>query len=146
MNIAKHSVNYLKLKHKLKNEIINAIQFGYNHFITGMALGTDILCAKIVLKLKKKHDIKLECAIPCLNQTERWTNSDKKNYEIIINQADIKTYVSDKKYYNGCMQKRNRYMVDNSSLIIAHFNGSTGGTKQTIDYAKSKNKKIIIIE
>ena len=44
------------------------------------------------------------------------------------------------------MQKRNKYMVDNSDLIIAVFNGNSGGTKQTNDYAKSKNIEIIIIK
>ena len=32
------------------------------------------------------------------------------------------------------MLERNRYMVDESSLMIALFNGRAGGTKYTIDW------------
>ena len=37
---------------------------------------------------------------------------------------------------------RNRYMVDNSDLIIAYVNRSFGGAFQAISYAKKKGKKI----
>ena len=36
-------------------------------------------------------------------------------------------------------------MVENSSLLIALFDGKSGGTKSTIDYAKKKGLKIVII-
>lgn len=45
-----------------------------------------------------------------------------------------------------CMLEWNRFMVDNSSLMIALFSGIAGGTKSTIDYARNKGLKIIIIE
>ncbi len=134
-------------KHKLKKIIKSVILSGYNHFITGMALGIDILCAEIVLQYKNKYPhILLECAIPCKNQTQKWGKDSIKRYNKIFQSADKITYVSNSNYYNGCMQKRNKYMVDNSDLIIAVFNGNSGGTKQTIDYAKSKNINIKIIE
>ena len=38
-----------------------------------MALGVDMICAEIVLSLKKKYkNVVLECAIPCLNQEKQW--------------------------------------------------------------------------
>ena len=55
------------------------------------------------------------------------------------------TYVSDTEYFNGCMQKRNQYMVDTSSVLIAVYDGVSGGTKNTVEYAKKKDKKIIVI-
>ena len=33
------------------------------------------------------------------------------------------------------MQRRNRYMVDHSALIIAVYDGLPGGTRQTLEYA-----------
>ena len=44
------------------------------------------------------------------------------------------------------MIERNRYMVNNSSLMIALFSGQSGGTKSTIDYAKQQGIEIIIIK
>ena len=38
-------------------------------------------------------------------------------------------------YSPGCMQRRNRYMVDHASLLIAVHDGLPGGTRRTIEYA-----------
>lgn len=49
-------------------------------------------------------------------------------------------------YVRGCMQKRNRYMLENAMHMIAVFNGSPGGTQTTIEYAKRKGLNIIILD
>ena len=62
----------IRLKEILRNEIKKLIaEKGVNKFISGMAIGTDIICAEIVLDMKKEYDIVLECAIPCRNQNEK---------------------------------------------------------------------------
>ena len=140
-------IRFLLLKNKLRKTIIKAIKNGYKYFISGMALGSYMICAEIVLKLKKKHpNIELECAIPCINQTEKWLKDSIDRYNYILSKADNVTYVSNKPYFNGCMQKRNKYMIDNSSLLIAVYNGSSGGTKQTIELAKYSKLKICILK
>ena len=54
--------------------------------------------------------------------------------------------VSDK-YFNGCLFKRNIYMVDKSDLVIAVFNGEKkGGTFYTLSYAEKQGKIIEIID
>ena len=41
------------------------------------------------------------------------------------------------------MHKRNEYMVDNSDLVLAFWNGEeSGGTYYTLSYAKKKNKRV----
>lgn len=132
---------------ELTHQIELFINNGYEYFISGMAIGVDLISAEIILKLKKKHpNIKLECAVPCLDQTKGWEKSFINRYNKVIKKADKTTYVSNTHYFNGCMQKRNKYMVDNSSALIAVYDGkSPGGTKQTIDYAKSKQLQTIII-
>ena len=120
--------------------------YGVANFISGMALGVDLDFAEIVLKLRKKYPIALECAIPCPNQTLKWRVTDKLRYESILKRADKITTVSDR-YTSDCMLKRNRYMVDKSELIIAVFNGAPqGGTWYTISYAERENKLIEIID
>ena len=44
------------------------------------------------------------------------------------------------------MLERNRFMVNNSSLMIALFDGLPGGTESTIEYAQSQGLEIIIIK
>ena len=50
--------------------------------------------------------------------------------------------------YNGaeCMHERSHYMVSNSSLIIALYNGLPGGTQKTIEFAKQQGLEVVIIE
>ncbi len=46
-------------------------------------------------------------------------------------------------YFTGCYQVRNEWMVDRSALVIAVFNGQKNGSKNTIDYAVRKGKRIL---
>lgn len=117
------------------------------HAISGMALGVDTVFAMVVLKLRNTGilDVKLECAIPCSNQSSRWLENSVKLYNKILGEADKVTFVSKTVYTPQCMQRRNEYMVNNCDLLIAVWNGSPGGTKNCVDYAKKLNKKIIYI-
>ena len=45
-------------------------------------------------------------------------------------------------YTPYCMQRRDRYMVDHAALVIAVFDGTSGGTRYTIDYAIKKGVPI----
>lgn len=82
----------------------------------------------------------MEAALPCPYSPKGETAKKR-----IIQGCDIVNNIS-KRYYQGCMQKRNRYMVDKSDLVIAVWNGKeSGGTWNTIQYAKSKGKKIHFI-
>ena len=126
--------------------IENAIKSGKRHFISGMAIGFDMMCAELVLKLKRKYpDITLECAIPCKGQEKVWYKDQQVRYHKILKQADKIRCVFDH-YEDGCMQERNKYMVESSSLVIALFNGKHGGTKLTVDYAKKQGKQVTIIK
>ena len=137
---------YKKTYDILIKKLENYINLGKIHFISGMALGFDTMCAKAVLKLREKYsNITLECAIPCKDQESKWQKKDKLIYRDIVNRADKVTILADS-YTPWCMQNRNKYIVDNSSVIIALFNGSRGGTKNTIEYAKKMNREIDIID
>ena len=126
--------------------IKNAVSDGYNVFITGMAMGADIIAAEQVLKLKKIYpDIKLICASPFEGCHKRWSSDWRKRYENILSNADEKEFISPH-YSAFCFHKRNYWMVDRANRVIASFNGSTGGTKNTIEYAKRKQKEIVILE
>lgn len=139
----KHEAYLKELEEKIKLAINN---YGITNFISGMALGVDLDFAEIILKLKAKFPITLECAMPYPDYSVRWSFEDeKRNYEI-LKSADKVTLVSDR-YFNGCLFKRNRYMVDKSDLVIAVFNGEKkGGTFYTLSYAEKQGKIIEIID
>ena len=66
-----------KVEKALEKEIKQAIDDGFTTFITGMAPGVDIIAAEIVLRLRKKHDIKLICASPFEGFERSWKDEWK---------------------------------------------------------------------
>lgn len=137
----------LKMKEQLKNEIVEAVESGYTTFISGMALGFDIICAEIVLELKNTYPhIKIIGAIPCKTQDKLWKEKDKQRYRSLLTQLDSIRCIYDDYIGPECMLERNRFMINNSSLVIALFNGANGGTKKTLDYAKACGVKTVVLE
>lgn len=118
---------------------------GVTTFISGMALGIDTWSAQIILQLKNKYpNIKLVCAIPCANQSDRWREEDKEIHADILSQADYVHYVSEAPYTNWCMTDRDKWMVDQSRFVLSVFNGDkNGGTWQTVKYATKRQRTIL---
>ena len=134
---------YKIIQKRLESEIINLINQGVRYFGAGGALGFDTLAALAVLKLKARFShIRLILVLPCREQTKMWSENDKKIYNQILNRADKVVYTS-KEYYDGCMQKRNRYLVDNSGVCVCYLTGSRSGTAYTADYAGQKGLRVI---
>ena len=107
--------------------------------------GFDTLAAQVVLRLRERYpQIRLILVLPCLNQTRGWPQADIDTYEEIKRCADKVTYTSEH-YFRGCMQKRNRHLVDNSSVCICYLTKPTGGTAYTVNYASEHGLIIINI-
>lgn len=129
-------------KELLEKSIVDAIDEGFTVFITGMARGVDIWAADIVLQEKKKHsNIELICALPMPGFENRRSAEEQRHYRQILSEADSVVTVS-ARYSNYCFQQRNKYMVDNSSRVIAVYNGCAGGTRNTIRYAMQRGKEV----
>jgi uncharacterized phage-like protein YoqJ len=111
-----------------------------------MAIGCDTYFAEAVLALKRLHpEVTLEAAVPCDDQAEKWNTAQREHYAALIEQCDTVTHVSHS-YSPGCMMKRNEYMIDSSSLLLACFNGRSSGTMSTILYAQRQGVRTIILE
>ena len=163
------SVIYQKLRGILRNKIVDILNDIIDNknekdikFIFGGAIGIDQLAFSICEELKqeaKEYDactIILEIAIPFEKQASKWYERDVDRYELQKQQADILTFVdtvegyefkgvSVGEYHPAKMMIRNRYMCDNSSIVIAVWNGSKGGTANAVNYAKKIGKEIIVI-
>ena len=132
-----------KVARQLKKTIVELANDGYQFFGAGGALGFDTLAAQAVLDLKSDlPQIKLILVLPCLSQADRWSLNDKEIYDDIKKRADKIVYTS-REYTRGCMHKRNRHLVDNSSVCVCYLREVTGGTAYTVEYAKSKNLRVI---
>ncbi len=128
----------------LKEDILKIYNLGYDIFLCGMAKGFDLACFEAVLSLKEEYsDVKICAVIPCSDQAKYFSVEDKIKYNSFLEQADF-TVLEEKTYYKNCMLKRNEFLVNNSSLLYAYFNGEKkGGTYYTISLAKKNQMEIV---
>lgn len=135
-----------KLNQRLEESILQAVDLGYTHFITGMARGVDILAGEAVLRLKKQQpQLKLIAAIPYKTQSYTWSNDWKQRYHSLLLQCDSSVVLSEH-YFRGCLPARNNYMLNQSSRLICVSCGETGGTSQTLERAKKLGLTIDLID
>lgn len=127
---------------KLKNAFLTLINDGYDTFLVGMALGFDTICFRLLEQIREQEKIKIVACVPCEEQDKLFNALQKKEYRQMLESADQKIVLS-KTYNRQCMQKRNKFMVDNSSIVIAYLSQDFGGTKNTIEYAKVNNVVVV---
>jgi len=106
---------------------------------TGMALGVDQMFAYVCYK----QGIEFVAFIPCQGQERPWPSDSQSLYKSLLLHAEEKHLVHEGPYYNGCMQARNLAMRDwalkeKNSILLAVWDGSTGGTANMVKACKRK--------
>ena len=126
-----------RVKDRLMEAILRAYEDGYRVFISGMACGFDLMAAECVVELKSERpDITMMAAIPYRGQCERWRKASQLKYWAPLHKADEQIVLSPD-YRPDCFLRRDRYMVEHASRLIAYFNGiPKGGTFYTVNEAK----------
>lgn len=128
---------------RLGQEVENLINMEVTDFLPGGALRFDQISASLIIAKKEMNrKIRLIFALPCKNQDEFWSDKQKRLYHNIIAEVDEVIYVSEE-YSNGCMKKRNRYMVDQSAYCICALLRPMSGTNQTVRYSRQKGVQVI---
>ena len=131
------------LKRRIADAVEAAYEEGYRHFLCGMAMGCDLYFCECVLALRSRvPDVTVEAVIPCPTQADEWPEELALRYRALVAACDYETLVS-AKYTPGCMQRRNRYLVDHASLLIAAYDGTSGGTRNTIQYAFQRQVEVV---
>ena len=117
--------------------------FGVKTFISGGAIGFDLLAAETVVELKRLYpDVSLIFALPCENHTSKWGDAAISKFRVLSLYADETVYVSST-YYNGCMHVRNKFMLENSAYCIAYCKKTSGGSYYTLSLAKKMGRTTI---
>lgn len=106
--------------------------------ITGMALGWDTAWAQAAARLR----IPFIAAVPFEGQECRWPLGSQQLYRALLEKAKEVVVVSPGGYDPAKMQIRNQWMVDHADLVVALWNGSSGGTANCVRYAESQGKPI----
>jgi len=131
------------LIHRLEHTIAELIGQGVVSFACGGALGFDTMAALAVLKLRQKFmQIQLILFLPHKGQARGWSKKDSRTYAQILSKADKIIYTSEY-YYAGCMHRRNRSLVEGSTVCVCYLNRAEGGTAYTVDFAKRRGLRII---
>jgi len=131
-----------QLTEELNKAITNAIKQGKIWFINGIMAGFDLMAATQVVCLKEKYpQIKLVTVAPFtakyFSKETCWSREWIDRAKNIMELSDEKIRLSEQ-YHSGIYYERNRVMVDHSSELVCYWDGNSGGTQYTVDYAKSK--------
>ena len=136
----------LALKERLAAAVEDAYDRGMRHFLCGMARGADFYFCDAVLELRERRSgVTLEAVIPCEEQAARWSERERERWFSLVERCDGETMLQHH-YDKGCMLRRNRYLVDHSSMLIAVYDGMLGGTMYTLSYAMKRGLETVILE
>ena len=135
----------IALKALIADMLDEACAAGFRRFYCGMASGADLYCGEAVVALRGRYpDVTLEAVIPFRGQERRWPRKQRERYARLAERCDAVTVLHET-YRPGCMQERNRYMVDRSSLLIAVYDGLPGGTFNTVRYAEKRRLTVVVV-
>lgn len=130
-------LNHLRrLPALLEAELVSLIEKeGVTVFRNGGAIGFDTIAALKVLELRDRYpQIELEMWLPCRDQDAHWSDRQREYYRYILSHANRVHYIGEK-YTRGCMQERNRRMVNDSSFCVAFCLHTEGGSGYTCKYS-----------
>lgn len=98
----------------------------------GGAIGWDNLMAKEFIDTLRVHIV---LPFPFEVHTKRWKSHQKLELKKLIHRALEVVVISNNNRYNVTLyQKRNKYIVDNTHIMLFYYTNQTGGTKNALMY------------
>lgn len=120
------------LRAALRRHITALYADGYTDFLSGGAMGFDLLAAEAVLELRPVlPEMRLLMVLPCEGQDRAYPPGDKLRYRAALDQADLVRYTAHT-YYKGCMLARDRVLAEAADFCLCWLTRSTGGTAYTV--------------
>lgn len=110
--------------------------------ISGMALGVDQDFAWTAMWM----GIPVLAAVPFEGQESRWPASSQEFYRVLLARCYHIEVVCQGGYGAWKMQKRNEWMVDHCNVLLAVWDGSSGGTGNCVGYANRVGRQMISID
>ena len=138
-------VEYRKFYGRLGSAIADTIDKGVDTFYCGMAHGFDIIAGEHIALIKKLNkSIKLIGVVPFSGQEKGWNKEWQQRYRDLLSECDEVVTLSDS-YAKWVYDQRNRYMVDRSRYVLTYFDGTKGGTDNTVKYAVKNGRDVFNI-
>ena len=112
--------------------------------ISGMALGFDQLAARVAIRM----GIPVRAAVPFEGFDARWPRQSRAQLErllracsrVVVVTTETRAPTETHSFHQAAqmLHARNRYMVDQSTHLVALWDGSPGGTASCLKYADGK--------
>ena len=117
---------------------------GYRCFLTGMSWGFDLAAGLAVIGLKRSHDdVRLVAVEPFAGFRRLFHGGAAADYDAVLAAADETVSVCDANSAASYM-RRNDFLVDNSALVVAWYDGSArGGTAYTVRRARRMHRPVM---
>ncbi len=97
-----------------------------------MAQGFDIEAAEVALALRSElAGLRVVAIVPFEGMQKGFSEAWHRRFEHIVQKADEVITLATK-YSVEVYALRNNYLVENSSAVVAYFDGSKGGTAYTV--------------
>lgn len=131
-----------RLRAQLDLHIETLCRSGVTEFLSGGAMGFDLLGAEAVLFAREKHpEVALTMVLPCRNQSRLYPEIQRLHYDGILARAQTVEYLSEQ-YYEGCMLVRNRVMAERADVCLCYLTRSRGGTAHAVAAAAARGLPI----
>lgn len=128
---------------RLDEEIEKLLQTGNEFLFLNGGMGQfDGMGAAAVRAAKRRHPEKRITLALVLPYMSNRLNTDKEYYQSYYDQIIIPETLSTA-YYKAAIPLRNRWMVDQSDIVIACIYRDFGGAASTVRYAQKQGKTVI---
>ena len=141
-----------RLKKRLREQIIWLYAQGVRRFYVGGALGVDLWCGEILLRLKEQEayrDIALVLALPFQGHDVAWDERSRRRMAFLIrHSAETVTVGTEDQTPAVNYRRRNEYMVDHADILLAVYDDDRSirsGTGITVHYARKRRLPILLI-
>ena len=131
------------LRRALEARVFQLCGQGVDEFLSGGAMGFDLLAAGAVLQAREAFpQVSLTMVLPCRGQALRYPAGQKALYDEILRRAQRVDVLSER-YYEGCMLARNRAMAERADCCLCYLTSSRGGTAHAVGCAGARGLPII---
>lgn len=138
-------MKYNKFYGRLACAVADKIKMGVDTFYCGMANGFDIIAGEHIALIKKLNkSIKLIGVVPYIGQEKGWSCDWQQRYRDLLAECD-EVVTLNESYAKWVFDERNRYMVDRSRYVLTYFDGTKGGTGNTVKYAVKNGRDVFNI-
>lgn len=126
----------LTIADRLEEQLLQLVEKGFHTFLSGGALGFDLMAARAVLELRKRYaHLRLIFVLPCMDHTAKWRQADVRYFQKLLALAGESVCLYGI-YHKSCMRERNVFMAQHAAYCISALrNNRASGTAQAVRLA-----------